>query len=1019
MDLRPSPSWLDRVAVLLFACGLMIPALAAREVAIGELPVAPLTRYRLTFRAETPPASTARWEVRITTAEGLLPYEGLLNGAWQQLTVGQRSYSHSFLTSRDGAKLALVVIGDDALPTVDEMALEQLVDTRMVINGDFAAGAGNFSGWTTRNLAVLVANEQGELELRCAPTGYALTDPIPVEPGATYRFTAGSQPGRVLIYDYDLLRIDWIEEPATTREPLFTMPTDAAFVRIEYCDGRPHRTPVIRSVDMELVEAGAKVEDTVFPAYPGEIVVGGSAALPEVRAARELQHWIRKISGKRIRVLARPSGLATARFFIGRHFAEEHFADDLARLAGSDGFAIRSRGGDIHVFGARPAGALFGAIRLLEMNSDIIWARPRKAFGTVYSANPELAFASTDAFERPAFAYRMPGTPYAQRSDDGIWQGRMGMNTAPYYYNGFRREEMGGAHVYEGNYMATIAANPEFAYEKCRLEHPEFFAMINGKREIRPQGYICYTAPGIAKALADGLRTIMAQAEAEGRSLEHLAIRTRDGWAVCSCESCMAPIPLPDGTLLKPKSETSMGDPLFFSTRMTLMLNEVAAEFAKSYPELPITVPGYIYAAEPPAIPHAPSLIPIFCAYDTCSLRFPILEGQHNHAGSGTIWADRFREYLRRNGQEGRRLSMFTYYYPASFSTVATNAGADFSALVESGGVHGVHLDGFTPDMENDRRAAMYQHMWDYQAIERWIIARLLWDPTLDPQALRRDYITRAYGKAAPEMLAFHEIIHHDWTDPAIIFGPSCHATSASLFETLIVKTNREAKLRALLVAAIAKADNSNSRVLLERTLTAFDRLADTLNRIYVPRLDQATEEWQLADSTLWMQALKLGDFKRVTTWDDHGQAPALQPTQVAVMRDTEHLYFRIEARQAARQDQVELVLQAKRFAPMLYASMTRAGKRLTMRNFRPTAFPALDATVEDGDDSYTALFKVPLAMIETLDTSGKEIQLYAKFCRLVSTGNDCEESSLTGQSITMTHYMNYWTALSIVPEDD
>jgi hypothetical protein len=603
----------------------------------------------------------------------------------------------------------------------------------------------------------------------------------------------------------------------------------------------------------------------------------------------------------------------------------------------------------------------------------------------------------------------MSGAPYASRSDDGIWQGRMGLNSSSYYYNQFECREMGGAPSFESNYMAAIAQSPKYEFEKCKKEHPEFFALINGKREILPNGYTCYTAPGIAKAISEGLCEVVKKFKEKGEKLEHVSIRTRDGWTVCSCEGCMKPIKLPDGNLLKPKADTAQGDLLFFSTRMAMMLNDVAEEFAKTHPDIPITVPAYIYSAVPPAIMYHPSLIPSFCAYDTCSLRFPILDENNN-----PLWAERFREFLKRNGTDNRKLSMFAYYYPPGFSTVADSAAADWRAMVKSGGVYGVHLDSFTPDMENYNRREQYLHMWDYQAIEKWIIARLMWDPTLDPQKLREYYIKRAYGEAAPEMLEFYNIIRKVWEDPAIKFAPNCHAGNAEMFDTLIVKTGNEEKLRSILVLAAEKAVNPSSKILVQRTLAAFDRFAKTLNRIYIPFIQESTAEWKMANSTFWMQALKLGEFKCVSTWYDAKDSPAKHQTKVSIMRDKQNLYFHFHAFDAGENDRVELILEAKRGSARYFFALDRKGKHYDMKNDSPWDCPDWNGEVKNGKDSYFAMFKIPLSLIKELETSEEDIVLYAKFSRLLSDSNDREESTLTGFSITMTHYMNYWTKLSI-----
>ena len=1006
-----------KIFLLLLLSIALLTGLNAKTV--KEFKLEPLTRYRLSFNAS---GKNSTWELQIFNKDGLLPYEGSFKNNWQKIVSARKKYTHSFFSPRDGALLKFIVDSQRNMPELSDIKLEKISNTNPVVNGDLSAGMDNYSGWNTHKRAKLIKDSNGRILLKCQPDGYAVTDPIPVEPGATYRYTPGSRIGQVLTYTRDLLRIGLLPRYHRKSNPFIKIPADTAFIRLEYCDGRDWqkgRVPVINKVGIELVKKGKETPVKDYPNYPGEIVLKTNSSLSEVRGAREIQHWVKKISGKEMRVLAAPSDKDNTKIYIGKKWAEKLFPKDLKFLKGSDGFAVRKKGENIYIFGARPAGSLFGSIRFLEKNTDIIFARPRKEFGTVYSKNPRLVFRKTNFFMRPAFVHRITGRPYASRSDDGIWQGRVGFNTPSYYYNQFRREEEGGVASFLSNYMSTIIQSPQYSYAVCKEKYPELFAEINGKRKASPHSYICPTHPVAAKAVAAGLCAVIKKAKAKGIDLEFVGVRVKDGWGVCSCKRCMRPIKLPNGKLLKPKSDTARRDPLFFSTRKAVLLNKVAEEFAKTYPERSISVECYIYTAEPPAIPYKPSLMTTFCSYDTCSIRFPILDGKNCHYRDGEMWARRFKEYLKRNKLYKRKISMFAYYYPCGFSTVADSAAADWEAMLKSGGVHGIHLDSFTPDMENYKRRVQYLHMWDYQAIERWIIARLMWNPTLDPQKLREDYIKRAYGKAAPEMLKFYNVIRKNWEDPKIKYGVNCHTQMANLFETFIVKTGNEKKLRSLLVKAEEKTINSNSKILIQRTLRAFDRFAKCLNRTYIPFVPESTAEWNSADSTFWMAALKMGDFKRISTWNDFKQAPAVHQTQVSIMRDEKNLYFRFQALKAGKKDRVELVLGASRHSVKYFFAIERTGKTYSMLNYSSRHYPGWETKLENNKNSYVAMFKIPLNAIKGLKTSDKEFKLLAKFARLVYDGKNREESSLIGVSITMSHYLNYWTSLSIKKRKD
>ena len=981
-----------------------------------EFEVEPLSRYRITFNATADPGAKSDWELRFFTKEGFLPHEGVHKSDWQKIRTGSGSYQHDVLSPEKAGVLKLVVNSQGKQPELSDLKLEKLEGKNLVINGDFAAGLGNYSGWSTRYMAELIPSEAGKIVLKCEPEGYAITDFIPVQAGAKYRLLPSSTPGgRVLLYDHNRLRTGLMFETGlqTDKNPLIEIPSGVAYIRIEYCDGRAYsnRVPVVGFLGIKQEGESPAIAPAELAAYPAEIVVAPEAPLQEVRAAREIQHWVEQISGKSIHVLAAPGVRDAPKIYVGAQWAQNLFPEDIKQLEGSDGYAVRLKGENIYVFGARPAGALHGAIRLLEENSDLIFARPNQEIGTVFSKNPKFAFGKADFIQRPAFAYRMSHLRPASNSADGIWQGRLGMNTSAYLYNGFRSREMGGSLSFEDNFMGVIEENPDTSFEKCSKEHPEFYAMIDGTRQLRPRGYICYTAPGIAKALADGLRKSIERKERGGEKLEFVNIRTRDGWAVCSCPACMTPIKLPDGSLLEPKAESSQQDPLFFSTRMALFVNEVAKEMAQTHPDIKITVPGYIYASEPPAVMHAASLSPDFCAYPTATIRFPLLEGQNNHHAVGREWELKFREFLSRAEKIKGKLCMFAYYYPAGFSSVADAAGADWKEMQNVGAAYKIIFDGWPQDIS----PANGTNPWDYEAIEKWIMAKLMWNPQAHPQELRKQYIQRAYQGAAAEMQEFHDTIRKAWSDPEIKLQVSVHTPSSVLFDTFVVKPGNEGKLRSLLLSARQKAVNPNSKALIERNLAAFDKFAEGMNRTHIPYVEESTMEWNNPESTFWLQALKLNEFKQVSTWENFMSAPAIHPTEVAIMRDKDHLYVRFDAQNAADQrDQVELHFEAHRNTIKYYLSVDRNGKPHGMRNGSPQKNLTWLSKVVPSVNGYVAMFRIPFSAIENLDVTKDVVELPTKFGRLVGDDKSPEESTLDGLSITTTQFPNHWKVLTI-----
>ena len=181
-----------------------------------------------------------------------------------------------------------------------------------------------------------------------------------------------------------------------------------------------------------------------------------------------------------------------------------------------------------------------------------------------------------------------------------------------------------------------------------------------------------------------------------------------------------------------------------------------------------------------------------------------------------------------------------------------------------------------------------------------------------------------------------------------------------------------------------------------------------------VPFAEKSTTEWNIADSTVWAQAIKFEGFKLVSNWKDLKQAPASKQTKVAVTQDEKNLYVRFEALNALAKDRVELVLGTTRHAPKYLFALSRAGKKYGMKNNSTQQILSWEGKVKDGESSYIAMFKVPLSTIKELKAKDNEFKLICKFARLASDAEGREESTLSGVSITMTHSLAYWVIISI-----
>lgn len=612
----------------------------------------------------------------------------------------------------------------------------------------------------------------------------------------------------------------------------------------------------------------------------GEFVLPGPAAGAEVFAAGDVRDWIEKITSAKVPILTSPSPHANAKVFVGTAYAAE-FEEDLAKLKGNDGFAVRRKGNHVYVFGSRPRGTLYGLYALLEKNTDLIFARPHEEFGTVFGKTPDLELTETDFIDVPVFLNRRFGPNWPAHRATGEWLLRNRDNTRDIRanYEGFLELDL--IEPYGTNFAVPIAAHQE--------EHPEYFGynpVTKTRRLVKHgEGTMCLSVPGLPAIWARGLAGNVAKHEARfGRKVEHVRLGPGDNWFCCQCEKCVAPLTLPDGSRLKCKDPDSIKDPLFRSTQIMMFINEAMQTWQRLRPEIPIHVLAYIHFAEPPRVRVHPDLGIWFAPYPTSNLHFPLLDPRQPEP-----WGKRFEKWLTMNDRLG-----FYEYFEAKPSPQALYAAANLQAVMKRPD-HSNAL--IYAEISNDRGTdgiGNGEFGWDVGLMNHWVHTRLFWDPTQDVDSLYRYYIERTYREAAPQMLAYYELIKNSWLDPKNTTVSSCHASIAGVYKGLIVEPGLEKECMRLLNEAEAAAKHPHSRTMIQRMRAQYAGFSKDLARLVIANVSEIGTDHGDFDSLQWEKPSPCDDFR--TTTRTKGTPDAPETTIIRAAHDTKHLYLKFTA---------------------------------------------------------------------------------------------------------------------------
>lgn len=745
-----------------------------------------------------------------------------------------------------------------------------------------------------------------------------------------------------------------------------------------------------RAATLTLVDKGNAV---------GEIVLPPSPSSAELFVANDFQHWVREITGATVPVVSEATSGKKTRIHLGSALASQ-WQDDLNRLQGSDGFSMRHKGNDVYVFGVLPRGSAYGMYHLLEVSTDIIWARPYATFGTLFSKTDTLKLNLTDTFSKPAFEMRGWNVAGIRKDrDTGIWVWRNRGN----YADQTRTDDLqmvsklGGGHAFFGT-MAPPLLKDESG--KTLFErHPEYYS-YDDARGGRYPGTLCLTNKDLP---AESAKNVIVKIRALAQLPDFLELGMRDSWDMCKCEECQKPIKLADGSVVEMQSISAERDPVFHSTRYFTFMNEVAAEICKTYPNMRIMVLSYFYAAQPPRCDLHPSIIPLFCPVGGKNPRYAL-----DDAGQTPIWRERFNEWRARYGN---RLAIYEYYFgvnePAvGFGMSRTTIAPDLQALHAGGGV-GVYPE-LMPDIERKFRISL-RRVWDANGMSAWVIARLFWNPNQDVTALRDTYLDRVYREAAPEMKKFYDLLEASWDSQT-----HGYKNRGEMFKAMIVDRGIEAACNDALASAEKLAVHPNTKIMLESLKREWVDYSESLSRNSVPLLNADEAKLIASDfeSPLWDQALVFEDFRRMRHWDWGAMRAAAAGTQVSLVHDGVNLHVRTIAQKPAEgtlavmakssgtkeqwpsADHVELMLQTKVDSQLFaYDANGNQYDALNLDRRWNSGWQLKSRRTEKGWES---LMMIPLSALRyDKDNAGEELTIV--IIRQAVSEKMNEESSLNG----------------------
>jgi hypothetical protein len=450
------------------------------------------------------------------------------------------------------------------------------------------------------------------------------------------------------------------------------------------------------------------------------IVVRAEASAPEKLGAQELADHLEQMTGVRSSIVIEGDALPARAIVVGpcRALSSLGVALDLTTL-GEEGFVMKRVGERMVLAGLGPRASLYACVSFLE-RLGVRWYTPKV---TRTPKLAELELPLLDEVQVPAFEYR---EPFFFEARDRKWAFRNKLDG----HSCDLDASTGGKIVYQ----PFVHSFDDLVPRDLFAAHPEYFPSIDGRRVGGPDQYVqrCLSNQDVLKLATE---KVLQWIETT-RQARIFSVSQNDCYRFCECDACKA---------ITAKYGAHSGLYLWF-------VNQVAEAVEKRHPDALIDTLAYQFTEQPPRgiVPRRNvrvRLCPIACCeahpYERCS------------APANVAFLENLRGWSRITD------NLYIWHYNTDFAHYLMPF-PDFdefpaeARLYRKSGVKGLFFQGDYAQGGGGSDAEL----------RSWVMARLLWNPEVDADALVTEWMRGVYGAAWKPMRAWFDRLHEQVRAP-------------------------------------------------------------------------------------------------------------------------------------------------------------------------------------------------------------------------------------------------------------
>jgi hypothetical protein len=533
------------------------------------------------------------------------------------------------------------------------------------------------------------------------------------------------------------------------------------------------------------------------------------AAPADTAAAQELVTYIERSTGAKL-VLAPIPPKEGAVIYVGFASAPNSIQRELAKHEG-DTYVIRTLDDTALVLaGNGRNGTKYAVDAFLQQQVGVRWLWPGE-LGEVVPQGAALTVPETSILREPAYVWRdlgPGGALWGPRDKLTAERELLGVSSAHQQLEQEweQRSGFGGELIYGGHAMGEILPPAKYG-----PQHPEYYALLNGRREWERFDGKHGTQPCTTNA--DVIRIVTDYA---GKFFDRhpdydaFAVSLNDGGGFCECDRCRA---LDSGHVVVAGDDPEggkAGRKAVITDRIVTFANIVAENLARTHPGKKVILFAYGQYKQPPSrVKMHPNVI-IQYTFHVSNNWNPESESQQ----------------LRETGawsSAASRLGIYEYFIQGNFPDLPRPMAEPIQRSVQKLRAQGYR---YYQTQSGDGYAI--------NGLNYYLLGRLLWDPQADIAALQADYFARGFGLAAPAVARYFGRLDQAWralAGKSVAMDAATRAQYARVAEAY-PKELRAACARDLAEAATVATGRERDRVeflrrglhYVDLTVTAIDR---------------------------------------------------------------------------------------------------------------------------------------------------------------------------------------------------